>query len=68
MNMTVLHTPTKFEPYKPLYETKAVSDYEFLIGSTHNDDEHGMVYHTTRVTDENGLIVVHRRNINKSGR
>ena len=68
MDMTVSHTPTKLEPHEPPYETKAVSDYEFLIGSTQKDDEDGMVYQTTRVTDENGLIVVYRRNINKSGR
>jgi len=61
MDMTVSHTPTKFEPYEPPHETKAVSDFESLIESTHKDDDDGMVYQTTRVTNKNGLIVVYRK-------
>jgi len=48
--------------------TDSISHYEYLVGTTHKDDEDGMLYQTTRVVEENDLIVVYRRNIHKNGR
>jgi len=49
-------------------DTKSVTDFDYLVGTHHRDDEDGMIYQTTRVCDENGLIVVYRRLVNKTGR
>ena len=48
-------------------DVKSVSDFDHLIGTHHRDDEDGMIYQTTCVCDENGLIVVYRWDINKNG-
>jgi len=65
--MTLSETPSHFEISDPPIETKSVSDFEHLIGSTHKDDEDGMVYQTTRVCIEHGLIVAYRCLVNKNG-
>ena len=49
-------------------QTDSVSKFDYLVGTTHKDDEDGMLYQTTRVLDENGFIVAYRRNIHKNGR
>jgi len=41
---TFSHTPSHVYTTEPPVEIKAVSNYEYLIGTTHIDDEDGMLY------------------------
>jgi len=43
------------------------SHYDFLVGTTHIDDEDGLVYETTRVVVRKGFIVAFRRLVTEDG-
>ena len=40
---------------------KSAADFQFLVGQQHLDDEDGLIYVTTRVADQRGYILAHRR-------
>ena len=42
-------------------DAKDPSDFQYLVGTPHIDDEDGLVYHTTRVVVRKGFIVAFRR-------
>ena len=45
-------------------ESKDPSEYDFLVGLNHLDDEDGLMYMTTRVVVSRGFIVAYRRLLN----
>jgi len=65
---TTITTPSNVDDSDIDVPTKSLSEFQYLIGTTHCDDEDGMLYQTTRVVEENGFIVVYRRNVSKNGR
>jgi hypothetical protein len=48
-------------------ESKAPSDYSFLVGTHHLDDKDGLIYETTRVVARKGFIVAYRRLVTTTG-
>ena len=42
-------------------ESKDSTDFQFLVGTQHLDDEDGLVYETMRVVVERGFIVAYGR-------
>jgi hypothetical protein len=48
-------------------DAKDPADYSFLVGTQHLDDEDGLLYETTRVVVQKGVIVAYRRLVTSAG-